>query len=40
MWLVNVILVIIETLTVHLVDKDSVNSATYLYSQGKGMGTL
>lgn len=38
MRLVNVVLAIIETLTVHLMDKGSVNSATYLYSQGTGMG--
>lgn len=31
-------LAIIETLTVHLMDKGSVNPATYLYSQGTGMG--
>lgn len=38
MRLVNVVLAIIETLTVHLMDKGSVNSATYLYNQGTGMG--
>lgn len=39
MWLVNVVLAIIETLTVHLMDKGAVNSATYQYSQSTGIGT-
>ncbi|KAL0130045.1 hypothetical protein PUN28_001971 [Cardiocondyla obscurior] len=39
MWLVNLVLAIIETLTVYLMDKGAVNPATYLYSQSTEMGT-